>query len=239
MVDGLDVAQEGREVRRRVAFAFTDPAAQLVMPTVVEDVALSLRRRHPDRDNPPGPRARCSTAYGLGRPGRAQRALALRRPAAAARDCRRARDRPRGPRRGRAHDAARPRQPRRVADLLFSLQQQLLLVTRDLDLALRCDRALLLDGGRVMMDGDPARRGHRPLPGGHSVSHLMGASSPARRPAPDAGRREALGHGRDQPGHRHSAPPPPRSRCWPRPSDCSSSPGCDWRCCCGRCAGCC
>jgi biotin transport system ATP-binding protein len=66
VVDGLDVAQEGREVRRRVAFAFTDPAAQLVMPTVVEDVALSLRRRHPDRDD----RTRAARAvldrYGLG-----------------------------------------------------------------------------------------------------------------------------------------------------------------------------
>ena len=42
---------------------------------------------------------------------------------------------------------------RRIADLLFSLSQQLVLVTHDLDLALRCDRALLIDGGRVTADG--------------------------------------------------------------------------------------
>ncbi len=44
-VDGIDVASRGAAVRRQVAFCFTDPAAQLVMPTCVEDVELSLRRR--------------------------------------------------------------------------------------------------------------------------------------------------------------------------------------------------
>lgn len=44
LVDGIDVARDGAAVRRLVGFAFTDPAAQLVMPTCVEDVELSLRR---------------------------------------------------------------------------------------------------------------------------------------------------------------------------------------------------
>lgn len=48
-VDGLDVASHGREVRRRVGFVFTDPAAQLVMPTPLEDVELSLKRTVRDR----------------------------------------------------------------------------------------------------------------------------------------------------------------------------------------------
>ena len=49
-IDGVDVAEDGREVRRRVGFVFTDPAAQLVMPTCVEDIELSLRRTVKDRD---------------------------------------------------------------------------------------------------------------------------------------------------------------------------------------------
>ena len=48
-VEGLDTARHGADVRRRVAFAFTDPIAQLVMPTGREDVELSLRRVHRSR----------------------------------------------------------------------------------------------------------------------------------------------------------------------------------------------
>src|SRR5690606_42085690 len=43
-VDGLDTVRDGAAVRRRVGFVFTDPDAELVMPTPLEDVALSLRR---------------------------------------------------------------------------------------------------------------------------------------------------------------------------------------------------
>ena len=43
-VDGLDTRKHGREVRKRVGFCFTDPDAQIVMPTVQEDIAFGLRR---------------------------------------------------------------------------------------------------------------------------------------------------------------------------------------------------
>lgn len=155
LVDGLDVAREGREVRRRVAFAFTDPTAQLVMPTVVEDVALSLRRSHPDRDD----RARAARdvldRYRLGKladrsvhslSGGQKQLLALAGVLATDPEVLVA-DEP-----TTLLDLANTRA---VADLLFSLRQQLVLVTHDLDLALRCDRALLVDGGRVVGDGDP------------------------------------------------------------------------------------
>ena len=48
-VDGLDTVRDGRAVRRRVGFVFTDPLAQLVMSTPVEDLELSLRRTVGDR----------------------------------------------------------------------------------------------------------------------------------------------------------------------------------------------
>lgn len=41
----LDTVDDGAAVRRQVGFVFSDPAAQLVMPTPVEDVELSLKRR--------------------------------------------------------------------------------------------------------------------------------------------------------------------------------------------------
>ncbi|MEO6145238.1 MAG: ABC transporter ATP-binding protein [Dermatophilaceae bacterium] len=45
LVDGLDTARDGAGVRRKVGFIFSDPDAQIVMPTVAEDVAFSLRRK--------------------------------------------------------------------------------------------------------------------------------------------------------------------------------------------------
>jgi biotin transport system ATP-binding protein len=44
-VHGLDPAMQGPEVRRRVGFVFPNPAAQIIMPTVREDLAFSFRGR--------------------------------------------------------------------------------------------------------------------------------------------------------------------------------------------------
>jgi len=153
VVDGLDVVRSGREVRRRVGFVFTDPAAQLVMPTAVEDVALSLRRTHSDA----GARRRAAgevlAAYGLAGLGDrsvhtlsgGQRQLLALAGVLATDPTVLVADEP-----TTLLDLANAR---RIGDLLLSLDQQLLLVTHDLDLATRCDRALLVDGGRVVADG--------------------------------------------------------------------------------------
>ena len=42
-VDGLGVAAKGKEVRRKVGFVFSDAENQIVMPTVADDIAFSLR----------------------------------------------------------------------------------------------------------------------------------------------------------------------------------------------------
>ncbi len=156
LVDGLDVAREGAAVRRKLAFCFTDPAAQLVMPTAVEDVALSLRRSHPDKTE--RRRAALAVLESFGLAGLADRSvhalsggqrqlLALAGVLATDPDVLVA-DEP--------TTLLDLRNTRAIADLLFSLSQQLVLVTHDLDLALCCDRALLLDGGEVVADGPPA-----------------------------------------------------------------------------------
>jgi biotin transport system ATP-binding protein len=155
VVDGLDVAQEGASVRRRVGFCFTDPAAQLVMPTVAEDVALSLRRQVPKPERRAAALA-VLERYGLA--GLADRSVhtlsggqrqLLALAGVLATD-------------PEVVVADEPttlldlRNTRVIGDLLLSLRQQLVLVTHDLDLALRCDRALLVEDGRVVADGEPA-----------------------------------------------------------------------------------
>lgn len=152
-VDGLDVARDGREVRRRVGFVFTDPAAQLVMPTAAEDVALSLRRTHRERGQRRDAALAVLESYGLrdladrsvhAMSGGQRQLLALAgvlatEPAVVVAD-----------EPTTLLDLANARM---IGDLLLGLPQQLVLLTHDLDLAARCDRALLLDDGRVVFDG--------------------------------------------------------------------------------------
>ena len=155
VVDGLDVSEHGAEVRRRVAFAFTDPAAQLVMPTAAEDVALSLRRTHRDKKERRSAAIEVLRRFGLAEladrsvhtlSGGQRQLLALAGVLATDPSILVA-DEP-----TTLLDLANTQL---VGDLLFDLEQQLLLVTHDLDLALRCDRALVIDDARVVFDGDP------------------------------------------------------------------------------------
>jgi biotin transport system ATP-binding protein len=156
LVDGRDVVREGAAVRRLVGFCFTDPAAQLVMPTCVEDIELSLRRRLRD---------------GTARRGRALEVLAENGLAEHAHDS--VHSLSGGQRQLLALAGVLALEPtvvvadepttlldrantRRVADTLLGLDQQLVLVTHDLDLAARCDRVLVVDSARVVADGSPA-----------------------------------------------------------------------------------
>lgn len=152
LVDGLDVARHGAEVRRRVGFCFTDPAAQLVMPTCVEDVELSLRRSVGDPAERRERALAVLSAHGLGEhahqsvhdlSGGQRQLLALAGVLATGPEVVVA-DEP-----TTLLDLANSR---RVGELLLSLPQQLVLLTHDLDLAARCDRVLVVDRGRVVAD---------------------------------------------------------------------------------------
>lgn len=154
-VDGLDVVRDGARVRRRVGFVFTDPAAQLVMPTAAEDVALSLRRTHRDKQERRAAAERVLADFGLGGlgdrsvhglSGGQRQLLALAGVLATGPDVLVA-DEP-----TTLLDLANSR---RIGDLLLGLPQQLVLVTHDLDLAARCERVLVVREGRVEYDGGP------------------------------------------------------------------------------------
>ncbi|MGN8246311.1 energy-coupling factor ABC transporter ATP-binding protein [Cellulomonas soli] len=155
-VDGLETASEGPAVRRRVGFVFTDPDAQIVMPTPVEDVALSLRRLGLGDDAREARAREVLTRFGLADraqvpvhalSGGQRQLLALA--AVLATDpevlvC----DEP--------TTLLDLRWRRHVDDLLDGLDQQVVLVTHDLDAAARADRLLVVDDGTIVHDGDPA-----------------------------------------------------------------------------------
>jgi biotin transport system ATP-binding protein len=153
LVDGLDTRRNGREVRRRVGFVFTDPSAQLVMPTVAEDVELSLRRSHRDKASRRAAALEVLERFGLADlsersvhalSGGQRQLLAIATVLATAPEVLVA-DEP-----TTLLDLANTR---RVGDVLLGLEQQLLLVTHDLELAARCDRTLVVHAGAIAFDG--------------------------------------------------------------------------------------
>jgi biotin transport system ATP-binding protein len=153
LVDGADVARQGAAVRRRVGFCFTDPASQLVMPTCVEDVELSLRRHEKNAARRHDRALEVLARYGLADhadvsvhalSGGQKQLLALAgvlavEPAVVVAD--------------EPTTLLDLANTRRVADLLFGLDQQLVLVTHDLELARRCERVLVVEDARVRYDG--------------------------------------------------------------------------------------
>lgn len=154
-VDGLDTAKHGAQVRRKVGYLFTDPSAQLIMPTAIEDVTLSLRRIIDDKRERNAAAMAALEEIGLGDKadvsvnalsGGQRQLLALAGVLAVTPSIIVA-DEPTTllDLRWRAH----------VGALLRALPVQLIEVTHDLDAASRADRTLLVDRGAVVFDGDP------------------------------------------------------------------------------------
>lgn len=154
-VDGADTVRAVRAVRRQVGFVFTDPLSQLVMPTGREDVELSLRR--PVRNGAERRRLAEAALERLGLLPLADQSIyelsgGERQLMALA-----------------AVLAVSPSvlvldEPSTLLDLrnrellrrtLSGLDQQIVMSTHDLDLALEMDRVLVVEAGRVMFDGGP------------------------------------------------------------------------------------
>ncbi|MFJ5956215.1 energy-coupling factor ABC transporter ATP-binding protein [Paenarthrobacter sp. NPDC092416] len=156
VVHGEDTVASVRRVRGNVGFVFTDPLSQLVMPTGREDVELSLRRSFKNG------RERASRAealldrFGLlpladqsiyELSGGERQLLALA-----------------------AVLAVEPQvlvldEPSTLLDLrnrellrrtVAGLDQQVIMSTHDLDLALDMDRVLVVESGRIVFDGGAA-----------------------------------------------------------------------------------
>lgn len=149
----LSTTRHGARLRRHVSFVFTDPAAGLVMPTAVEDVALSLRRTIRGRATRLDAAREVLAAYGLDSiadnsvhtlSGGQRQLLAIASALAVNPDVLIA-DEP--------TTLLDLRNSRRIADVLLGLPQQLIVATHNLDLAAACDRALVIDSGRVIFDG--------------------------------------------------------------------------------------
>lgn len=155
-VDGLDTARQGKQVRQKVGFLFTDPDNQIIMPTVAEDIAFSLRRSGLSKSEIDRRVAASLDRFGL--TGHADHpthllsggqkqllalaAVLIRQPDVLVAD--------------EPTTLLDLRNARLVADLFAALPQQVIVVTHHLDLLAGFDRVLLIEAGRVVADGSPA-----------------------------------------------------------------------------------
>ena len=154
-VDGLDTRRKGARIRRRVGFCFTDPDTQIVMPTVAEDVDFSLRRSGLNREERRRRVDRVLTAYNLAGhadhpchllSGGQKQLLALAavlvlEPQVIVAD--------------EPTTLLDLRNRALVAETFAALEQQLVVITHDLDLVSDFDRVLVVDDGRVVIDDSP------------------------------------------------------------------------------------
>jgi biotin transport system ATP-binding protein len=156
LVDGLDTAEDLRAVRRRVGFVFQDPDAQIVHPTVAEDVAFGLQNQRVPGAERAERVAEVLARYGLA--GHAdhpahllsggQKQLLAIAGVLVMRPARVVFDEP-----TTLLDLANRR---RVARVVEELEQDVVVVTHDLDLLAGFDRVLVFEDGRVVADGSPA-----------------------------------------------------------------------------------
>ena len=155
LVDGLDTAADLRAVRRRVGFVFQDPDAQIVHPTVAEDVAFGLQNQRVPEPERAERVAEVLDRYGLS--GHAdhpahllsggQKQLLAIAGVLVMRPARVVFDEP-----TTLLDLANRRHMARV---ITELEQDVVVVTHDLDLLTGFDRVLVVEDGRVVADGAP------------------------------------------------------------------------------------
>ncbi|WP_116950882.1 energy-coupling factor ABC transporter ATP-binding protein [Jiangella endophytica] len=152
-VDGLSTRRSGAEVRRSVGFVFTDPDAQILMPTVAEDVAFGLRDL--PRSEVPARVAEALASFGLAGhadhpahllSGGQKQLLAI---------CSVLATEPKVLVCDEPTTLLDLRNTRKVLTLLAELPQRVVLVTHDLDAVLAMDRVLVFDDGRLVFDGRP------------------------------------------------------------------------------------
>ncbi|MGR0159830.1 energy-coupling factor ABC transporter ATP-binding protein [Paenarthrobacter nitroguajacolicus] len=156
VVHGGDTVKDVRRVRGNVGFVFTDPLSQLVMPTGREDVELSLRRSIKNSKERAARAESVLNRFGLLHladqsiyelSGGERQLLALATvlavdPTVLVLD-----------------------EPSTLLDLrnrellrrtIGGLDQQVMMSTHDLDLALDMDRVLVVESGRIVFDGGAA-----------------------------------------------------------------------------------
>ena len=155
LYDGLTPDKRGKDIRKRVGFVFSDAESQIVMPRVSDDVAFSLRRFKLPREEVKRRVVEALERFDLtdraeNSPhtlsGGEKQMLALASVLVIEPDTIIA-DEP--------TTLLDLRNRRRIVRELMSLDQQLIVVTHDLEMLRGFDRVLVIDDGSLAYDGAP------------------------------------------------------------------------------------
>ncbi|RPA65226.1 ABC transporter ATP-binding protein [Gordonia oryzae] len=154
-VNGIDARHHKRRVRREVGFIFSDPDRQIIMPTVAEDIELSLTRTDLSRTERAERTRTVLDRFGLadhanspaGRLSGGQKQLLalasvfVTQPAVIVAD--------------EPTTLLDLRNARMLRTVFAGLTEQLIVVSHDLDLVADFDRVLVMDDGRIVADDEP------------------------------------------------------------------------------------
>lgn len=155
LYDGLTPDKRGKDIRKRVGFVFSDAESQIVMPRVSDDVAFSLRRFKLPREEVKRRVAEALERFDLADraensphtlSGGEKQMLALASVLVIEPDTIIA-DEP--------TTLLDLRNRRRIMRDLMSLDQQLIVVTHDLEMLRGFDRVLVIDDGALAYDSAP------------------------------------------------------------------------------------
>lgn len=158
-VDGQDTVDHGRAVRQQAGFVFSNPAAQLVMPTPLEDVELSLRRTLREASQRRSAAMRCLDELGIAELAErssqelssGQQQLVALATVLALKPSVLLLDEP-----TTLLDLVNAQRFTQQVEKLAQLHGIMTITaTHDLDLAAQAERTLLIHDGEVVADGDP------------------------------------------------------------------------------------
>ncbi|STB93629.1 energy-coupling factor ABC transporter ATP-binding protein [Corynebacterium amycolatum] len=153
--EGMNVAKQAKEIRKKVGFIFSDADNQIVMPTVAEDIAFSLRKRKLPKDQRNqlvqealehfGLRNHADTSPHLLSGGQKQllalAAVLILNPTTIIAD--------------EPTTLLDLRNRLHIRNIFAQLEQQVIVVTHDLDFIVDFDRVIRVSAGEIVDDGEP------------------------------------------------------------------------------------
>ena len=153
--EGMNVAKQAKAIRKNVGFIFSDADNQIVMPTVAEDIAFSLRKRKLPKDERNQLVQEALERFGLANhsdasphllSGGQKQLLALAavlilNPTTIIAD--------------EPTTLLDLRNRLHIRNIIAQLEQQIIVVTHDLDFLMDFDRVIRVSAGEIVDDGAP------------------------------------------------------------------------------------